>query len=82
MCKVAAVGIVLNCQSRRWQIKSPLCQTDKKAFSKLMTEFQVMHHFKTVEMLISHIYWTCDFKVVCSHYSACNYFIKARVVLS
>ena len=47
-----------------------------------MIEFQVMHHFKALEMLISLIYWTCDFKVVCSRYSAFNDFIKVRVVLS
>ena len=46
-----------------------------------ITEFQVMHHFKALEMLIFLIYWTCDFKVVCSRYSAFNHFIKARVVL-
>ena len=47
-----------------------------------MTEFHAIHHFKALEMLISLIYLTCDFKVVCSRYSAFNYFIKARVVLS
>ena len=29
-----------------------------------MTEFQVIHHFKHLEMQISLIYWTCDFKVL------------------
>ena len=47
-----------------------------------MIEFQVMHHFKALEMLISLIYWTCNVKVVCSRNSAINYFIKARVVFS
>ena len=47
-----------------------------------MTEFQVMHHFKALEMLISLIYQTCDFKVVCSRYSAIIYISKSCALLA
>ena len=51
------------------------CITLTFGIKRNTTEFQVMHYVQALEMLISLIYWNCDFKVVCSRYSAFNYFI-------